>query len=142
MKKTLLATIFMLSSQVFAQGVIDDAYVRDLIPGRAMSAGFFVFSNTGDTPIVLLAATSQAAESVEMHTHVHEGGMMKMRQMDSLTVAPGEEVLFEPGGNHLMLFDCDAAAFKAGDVELVLTDAEGNEYRARAEVRSPHQMHH
>lgn len=142
MKKTLLATILMFSSQVFAAGVIEDAFVRDLIPGRAMSAGFFVFSNQGDAPIVLVAAASEAAESVEMHTHVHEGGMMKMRQMESLTVAPGEEVVFEPGGNHLMLFDCDSAAFKAGEVELVLTDAEGNEYRARAEVRSPHHMHH
>ncbi|HSG61339.1 MAG TPA: copper chaperone PCu(A)C [Pseudomonadales bacterium] len=142
MKKRLFAAIFMLTSQALADGIIEDAYVRDLIPGRDMSAGFFVFSNTGDAPIVLVAATSSAAESVEMHSHVHEDGMMKMRPMTSVTVAPNDEVVFEPGGHHLMLFKCDAAEFKAGQVTLVMTDAEGNEYRANAEVRSPHHMHH
>jgi periplasmic copper chaperone A len=142
LKKALLAAIFIFSSQVFAGGDISDAYVRDLIPGRDMSAGFFVFRNTGTDPIILVEASSSASQSVEMHSHVHEGGMMKMRQMPSVTVAPNDTVVFEPGGYHLMLFKCDAAAFKARQVELVLTDAQGNQYRANAEVRSPHHMHH
>jgi copper(I)-binding protein len=138
----LFVTMLLLSTQVFAGGVFDNAYVRDLIPGRNMSAGFFEFSNEGSADIVLVAASSSAAASVEMHKHVHEDGMMKMRRMDSLTVAPGERVVFQPGGNHLMLFDCDSALFAGGQIELVLKDAQGQEYRVQAEVRSPHKMHH
>jgi len=142
LKKLLLATILLLSQTVLAEGVFTDAYVRDLIPGRPMSAGFFVFKNTSGEDIVLVGASSAAAKKVEMHTHIHENGMMKMREMPSLTVSPNEEVVFKPGGYHLMMFECDKAAFDSGSVELVLLDAQGNEYRAQAAVRSPHQMHH
>jgi copper(I)-binding protein len=142
LKKLLIATMLLLNSQVFAEGTFDNAYVRDLIPGRNMSAGFFEFTNEGEEDIVLVGASSSGAASVEMHTHVQEDGMMKMRRMPSLTVAPKERVVFQPGGNHLMLFDCDPAAFADGQVELVLTDAQGEEYRVKAEVRSPHKMHH
>lgn len=142
MKKLLIATMLLLSSQVSAEGAFDNAYVRDLIPGRNMSAGFFEFTNEGSAEIVLVGASSAGAASVEMHTHVHEDGMMKMRRMSSLTVAPNERVVFQPGGNHLMLFNCDPAAFAEGHVDLVLIDAQGEEYRVMAEVRSPHKMHH
>ena len=80
---------------------VNDAWARPTIPTRP-GAGYFTLSNGGDAPVVLIGAEAEGAEKVEMHTTVEENGVVNMLMLESLEIAPGEEVVFEPGGDHLM----------------------------------------
>lgn len=83
---------------------VTEAYVRAPIPGRSMSAAFMTLSNTTEKERVLVSASAEWTKSIEIHTHKHENGVMRMRQIMSLPIPAGEEVHLQPGGLHLMLF--------------------------------------
>ena len=94
----------LLSFSVLAELVVDEGYVRKPIPGRSMSAAFMTINNTSAADVVLKTAAIEGARSVEMHTHTHKDGVMRMRQLHELTIKAGGSVVLEPGGLHLMIF--------------------------------------
>ena len=69
-----------------------------------MSAAFMTINNTGKEDVVLKTASIEGAKSVEIHTHSHKDGVMRMRQLHELSIKAGEAVVLEPGGLHLMIF--------------------------------------
>jgi copper(I)-binding protein len=95
---------FFLSTSVLAELVVEDGYVRKPIPGRSMSAAFMSIKNIGKEDVVVKTAAIVGAKSVEIHTHSHVDGIMRMRQLHELTIKAGEAVVLEPGGLHLMVF--------------------------------------
>lgn len=62
----------------------------------------------------LISASSPAAGRAEVHTHVMDGDVMRMRRVEVLELKTGS-VIFKPLGNHLMLMDL-AAPLKEGDL--------------------------
>jgi putative membrane protein len=72
----------------------------------------------------------EGAGRAELHETTLEGGMMRMRPVDEVALAPGEERALAPGGLHVMLLEL-AAAPRAGDsIEVRLLTAEGEPPRA------------
>ena len=63
----------------------------------------------------LIGARSPAAGTVELHNHVMEGGIAKMRRVEAIAVPGGKSVVLRPSGYHLMLTDLKAP-LKAGDL--------------------------
>lgn len=53
----------------------------------------------------LLAASAPATSSIELNTHRHLDGTMRMERVDGVDVPAGGAVEFKPGGLHLMMFD-------------------------------------
>jgi copper(I)-binding protein len=51
----------------------------------------------------LLSASSDIAQAVEIHKSSMHEGVMKMEKQDFVPVPAGEQVIFEPGGLHIML---------------------------------------
>tara|TARA_B110001454_G_scaffold38068_1_gene37485 strand:+ start:10914 stop:11348 length:435 start_codon:yes stop_codon:yes gene_type:complete len=98
----LLASTVSLSA--LAELVVEDGYVRKPIPGRSMTAAFMTLRNTGIENFVLTSASLEGADKVEIHTHTHYNGVMRMRQIHELKVEAGKAVILEPGGLHLMIF--------------------------------------
>ena len=82
---------------------VSDAYIAAPLKGRDVTAGYFRLDNKG-AAARLVGASSPVARRVEIHTHLHEDGVMKMRKVDGVDLAPGQTVVFEPGGYHLMMF--------------------------------------
>ncbi len=70
----------------------------------------------------------------------NEGGVMRMRRVDSLDLPAGKTVVLEPGGYHVMLLDI-VRPLKAGErVAVTLVIEEGGkrfELPVEAQVRSP-----
>ena len=93
-----------LSMSALAELVVEEGYVRKPIPGQSMSAAFMTIRNTGAESFILTSANLEGAGSVEIHTHTHDNGVMRMRQLHELTIKAGGEVTLKPGGLHLMLF--------------------------------------
>ncbi|WPB83192.1 copper chaperone PCu(A)C [Sediminicoccus rosea] len=72
--------------------------------GQGMQGGgFLVIRNTGATPDRLVSASSPAAGRMELHTHVRDGDVMRMRPVNDIPVPANGEVSLQPGGLHLML---------------------------------------
>ncbi|MDM3871445.1 copper chaperone PCu(A)C [Porticoccus sp. W117] len=114
---------------------VTDAYVRAMPPGRTVTAGFFEIANRGDQDCRLEAAKTDIAGATELHTHIHEDGKMKMRQVPGIDLPAGEQLSFKPGGLHVMLFR--VRPLKDGEpVEMVLEFADCDPVVVQAEVRS------
>jgi copper(I)-binding protein len=105
---------------------VGGAWVRTLPPGAKNTAAYFVVDNVGAAAAQLVSATSPLAPRVELHTHLHEGGVMKMRQVDHVDVDAGAAVRFEPMGLHVMIFDATPPAAPAATTSLTLTCKDGS----------------
>jgi len=70
----------------------------------ANGAVYVTLRNHGEAFDRLVGASSPMANRVELHGHSMKDGVMTMRPVESIVLAPGKYVTLEPGGNHLMLF--------------------------------------
>jgi copper(I)-binding protein len=104
---------------------VQDAYVRAVPPGQPNSAAFMSITNHGDDDRALLAAASDQAEVVELHTHRMEDGMMRMRQVEQIELPAGERVILEPGGLHVMLIGLTETLAAGDQVALTLSFDDG-----------------
>jgi copper(I)-binding protein len=100
----IIFSAFFLSPSLFAELLVEEGYVRKPIPGRSMSAAFMTINNTGAADVVLKTAAIEGTQNVEIHTHTHKDGIMRMRQVHELVVKAGSAVVLAPGGLHLMMF--------------------------------------
>lgn len=101
-----------------------DARVREPVPGRMMSAAFLTISNTANHARKLVSVSADWAGLIEIHTHLHENGVMKMRQLQSLDIPGGESVVLQPGGLHLMLFKLQLPLAETLPMELCFSNGE------------------
>lgn len=124
MKKLLLPLLLSLAGgQALACGdlTISDAWVRAAPPTASVMAGYLTFANDSDQPVSVTAAASPSFERVEIHDMTHENGVMRMRKLDQIEIAPGAKAELAPGGRHLMLIQ-PKGAFAVGDeIEVTLT---------------------
>ena len=116
---------------------IADAWVRPPMGADLPAAGYLTITG-GDAADALVAASSPAARTVEIHeTTPGMSGMTAMHPVGRIDVAAGGTVKLEPGGYHLMLMGPDTQAIVAGaTVEITLTFEEAGEVVVEAEVRA------
>lgn len=73
------------------------------LPLRPGAVGVAYVTLTSDREDVLLSAASACCTAVELHNHIHEGDVMKMRRVENVPLPKGVPVVFESGGLHVML---------------------------------------
>ena len=74
------------------------------------------------------------AGAAELHNHIMENGIARMRRVDAIDVPAGNSVTLKPGGYHLMLTDLKAP-LKEGDlVKLTLVFEKAGEIEVEATV--------
>lgn len=89
----------------FGELHIDHPWALASPPGVPNGAVYLVLHNRGAADERLLGADTPAAAKAEVHEHVHQGGLMKMRKVEGdVTIVAGGELALQPGGYHLMLF--------------------------------------
>jgi len=114
---------------------VEQAWLREPPPGRGVLAIYLRLYNAGDVERVLDGARVEGARSAELHTHEHSEGMMRMRPAGPLPVPAGGQLVLEPGGNHLMVFDVAAPPRAGARLPFCLHFADGAELCAEAVVR-------
>jgi copper(I)-binding protein len=82
---------------------IDQPWARASLGNAPNSAAYMILQTTGTAPDRLISGSTPVAKQVELHTHVMEGGVAKMRPVAAIEVAPGQATMLEPGGPHVML---------------------------------------
>lgn len=126
--------LFLCSPLLQAQTEIQSLRVIAPIPGQDISAGYLVLKNNSPAPIELVSVETESADRVQIHTHQMNDGMMRMVQLDSLSVEPGGQAEFKRGGLHLMVFSPDAQALESGSLDMRFTFADGTSIQSEARV--------
>ena len=114
---------------------IHDPYVRLAPPGAPTTGAFMVIKNMGSTDRKLLKAESPVAKTVELHTHINENGVMKMREVPDIEIKAQSQTELKPGGLHVMLIGMKQT-LKEGDlVPISLNFDDGSKQQIEAPVR-------
>ncbi|MFK7886685.1 MAG: copper chaperone PCu(A)C [Gammaproteobacteria bacterium] len=100
--------------------------LNDAPPGVRMRAGYLSIENTTATPRKLVSASSTAYALVEFHRTVEIDGQSRMREEKDVTIAPGQTVIFEPFGLHIMLMRPAEPLVADRDVVIELCFANGD----------------
>lgn len=100
-----LVCVFSLPALAAEPGAIqlEEPWARESPPAVKNGAAYMTLVNTGAEADRLLSASGEVAETIELHTHLVENNVMKMRKVDAIEVAPGEPTALKPGGLHIML---------------------------------------
>ena len=104
------------AQEVTSQGVtVAHPWARATPEGAQVGVAFMEIKTAAGTTDRLVSASSPIAGRVEVHTHIMEGDVMKMRRLDSLELKSGESHVLKPAGEHMMLLDLKQP-LKEGDL--------------------------
>lgn len=84
---------------------IGHPWARALPPVAPTGAAYMIIENRGEQADTLTDVRTPVAGHAEVHEHIHQDGLMKMQQVENLSLPAGESVRFAPGGYHIMLFN-------------------------------------
>ena len=83
-------------------------------------AGFMTIANRGAAADRLVSASSPAAPKLELHTHIRDGDVMRMREVPSIDIPAGQTVTLQPGGLHIMFMGLSQALAQGATVPVTL----------------------
>jgi len=98
---------------------VESPWSRAALQGHT-GAVYLTVTNTGPADR-LTGIVSPVAERAEVHESFQDHGVMKMRPVASLPVAPGQPIRLTPGGYHIMLMDLKKPLNPGDHVPVTLT---------------------
>lgn len=119
-----IAATFLAATSAFAADiVIDEPYVRSSTPNSKTGAAFMTLMNNGDQDDRLIAARSDVAGRVELHTHIEDAnGVMKMTEIEAgIPIAAGEAHAMKRGGDHVMFMGLTGPLEQGSEITVTLT---------------------
>jgi copper(I)-binding protein len=138
---SLLAASLLFSAGVLAGSAdsisVVDPYVRLAPPNAPATGAFMVIKNNGDKDVKVLKADNPVSRVTELHTHLNEGGVMKMRPVPVIDVKAKGEAVLKPGGLHVMMIDLKAPMKEGDVVPITLTFEDGSSKQVDARVVRP-----
>ncbi len=129
-----------LSVNLFAAGAansvtVHDPYIRAVPPGLTNSASYMVLENNGSENTALVGGESSAAKVIEVHNHINDNGVMRMRRVDKIDVPAGGKAALEPGGYHVMFIGLTDNLVPNSSIDVTLKFADGSEKQIKMDVR-------
>ncbi len=99
-----LAAALALPGAALADITVEDPYARASTPTAKSGAAFMQIVNAAATPDRLIAARSDIAERVEIHTHLEDAnGVMRMVEVeDGIEIPASGKAMLMRGGDHVM----------------------------------------
>lgn len=138
---SLFAASLLFSAGVFAgaadQVAVHDPYVRLAPPNAPATGAFMVIRNNGDKDVKVLKADNPLSKATELHTHLNEGGVMKMRPVPAIDIKAKGEAVLKPGGLHIMMIDLKAPMKEGDVVPITLSFDDGSSKKVEAKVVRP-----
>ena len=121
-----------------ANGAIEikEGYAYPPIGTNKVAVGYLSVTNNSEKDDALVSGQSTMAQTVEIHDHIHENGVMRMRQVKSVPLAAGETVVMKSGGLHLMIIGVKESMEVGSMVPVTLTLSSGAQIDAQLEVRA------
>jgi copper(I)-binding protein len=114
------ATLFAAPSWA-ADITVTNAWARASAGMARAGAAFLTITNSGSSDDRLLAASAPVSGVAELHTHIKEGDVMRMRRVEDIPVKAGETVTLQPGGLHVMFMGLNDGLKEGQTFPLTLT---------------------
>ncbi|MEN9478771.1 MAG: hypothetical protein RLZZ298_166 [Pseudomonadota bacterium] len=137
-KLSLLLASLLVSAGALAAAAdmvtVDEPYVRLAPPNAPATGAFMVIKNAGDKDVKVVKADNPASKATELHTHLNENGVMKMRPVAAIEVKSKGETALKPGGLHVMLINLNAPMKEGDVVPITLTFDDGSSKKVDAKV--------
>lgn len=122
---------------------IHHPWARATAPSAANGAAFMVIYNTGADDRIVSAA-ADVSNTVELHTHVMDGDIMRMREVEAIEVPGGGPTELKPGGLHIMFMGLDQPLKEGESFPLTLRFENAGEITVDVAIDKPGAMgpHH
>ena len=98
---------------------VHNAWVRPTAQGEN-AAVYLALHNHTDESDELVGASSTVTDAVEIHESKMENDVMQMNMLPSLPIAADEEIIFTPGGLHIMLVSVNEELVLGEHIGLIL----------------------
>ena len=98
---------------------VHQAWVRPTAQGET-AAVYLTIHNHSASDDELIGATVTVADAVEIHESKMENDVMQMSMLTSVPIAADEEIIFMPGGLHIMLVNIKEEFILGEHIGLVL----------------------
>ena len=123
--RTLLAATAataLFAGAAMADIMVKDPYARVSTANAVSGAAFMGLMNTGTEDDRLIAARSDVAERVELHTHLQDSnGVMRMVEVkDGIAVPAGGMAMLARGGDHVMFMGLKQSLAHGDTVDVTL----------------------
>jgi len=132
--KHMLWLLLFLTGPVLAQVQIETPWARATPPGAEVGGGYLLVRNQGAAADRLVAASSPVSAKVELHVHVNEGGVMKMREVSGYDVPARGRFELKPGGAHLMFIGLKKPLAEGDKVPVTLKFEKAGEVKIELQV--------
>jgi periplasmic copper chaperone A len=104
-----------------ADGVtVQQAWAR-ASAGAATTGAAYVTLMGADQPDGLVGASTPVAATTEVHETTNDNGVMKMRPVGTIPIAPHQMVTLSPGGYHIMMMGLKQKLLAGESFPLTLT---------------------
>lgn len=127
---------------------IDHPWARPTPGASKNGAAYLSIRNDGQKPDALIAASADVSERVELHEHINDNGVMRMREVSGgIAIAAGETVSLAPGGYHIMLIGLKQPLKEGEEFPLALSFREAGKVEVtvkveKGEAKGQHGHHH
>lgn len=102
---------------------------------RGTGASYVTIQNPSAEPETIVAASSDAADTVELHETIRDGEVMRMRQVPRFEIPAGGRLEMRPGGKHLMLINLRRDLNPGDRVRITLSFGRGGQIALEVPVR-------
>ena len=113
--------------------VSDARLVLPAVSGNP-GAVYFTLENKGEKNVAVRRADVKGASSAMLHETAEWNKEMVMGEMGPPMLQPGDKIVFEPGGKHVMAFDLEPSLEAGGTTEMTLTVAGGKSMTAPVSI--------
>jgi copper(I)-binding protein len=144
MKSIVITAALLLGLSVTGEAAAADIEIVNPFMRAAPMAGgtgaaFMTIKNHGGADR-LLAAEAGISKNVELHTHVKDGDVFRMRKVESLAVASHGTAELKPGGDHIMFIGLNEPVKEGSTVALTLTFEKAGKMMVNVPVQAPGAM--
>lgn len=113
--------------------VSDGRLVLPAVPGNP-GAVYFTVHNDTDGQATLEGAEVEGAKMAMLHQSTMVDGHSEMKSMQQVDVPAGGELVFSPGGRHVMAMDLSDDLKPGGTTDVTLSFADGEKATFPAEI--------
>ena len=99
-------------------------------------AAYMTLRNAGPQADKLVSASMPITRTVELHTHIRDGEVMRMRPVTDIPVPAGQMVRLRPGGLHVMLIGLTEPLRQGTTVPLTLRFERAGETTVQLEIQA------
>jgi copper(I)-binding protein len=137
----LLGAAFAVSPAAFAAGPstqvrVSDAWIRWL-PAGLPAGGYMRLHNDGAHMVALIGASSPDYGEVMLHRSEMKNGTMQMLPVRKAEIPAHGDLVFQPGGYHIMLMHPRQAVSPGQQVPITLEFSDGSRIEVPFAVRKP-----